>query len=326
MTFLEFRNGVRAHVFVSWLHPYKEHRLVLVGSRGMIVFDDTRPFPEKVTRYRHRVDWVERLPVAIRAEGEPIPLDEHEPLELECRHFLHCVATRERPRTDGESGVLVLRVLEACQESLRRGGVPVSGDGAPRHPGEELTHPTATIDPGCEIGEGTRVWHYCHVMTGARIGRGCSLGQNVFVGGTAVIGDRVKIQNNVSIYDGVVLEDDVFCGPSMVFTNVVNPRSHRSRRHEIRPTLVRRGATIGANATIVCGHTVGRHAFVGAGAVVTDDVPDHALMLGVPARVAGWMCRCGERLPLAVDGRREECACATCGDRYVRVAEAVALA
>jgi UDP-2-acetamido-3-amino-2,3-dideoxy-glucuronate N-acetyltransferase len=323
MTLLAFRSGVRAHVFVSWLHPYKEHKLVVVGSRGMVVFDDTRPFPEKLTLYRHRVDWVERLPVAVRGEGEAIPLTEKEPLEVECRHFLQCLATRARPRTDGESGVRVLRVLEACQESLRQGGLPIPGDAAAGSASAGIGHPTATIDPGCDIGEGTRVWHYSHVMAGARIGRRCSLGQNVFVGGEAVIGDRVKIQNNVSIYDGVVLEDDVFCGPSMVFTNVVNPRSDRSRRHEIRPTLVRRGATIGANATIVCGHTVGRHAFIGAGAVVTSDVPDYALVQGVPARVVAWMCRCGVRLPMAVDAGREERTCPACGERYLRVADVV---
>ncbi len=177
-------------------------------------------------------------------------------------------------------------------------------------------HPTATIDPGCTIGEGTHVWHYSHVMPGARIGRGCSLGQNVFVARDVVIGDRAKIQNNVSLYEGVVLEDDVFCGPSMVFTNVVNPRSHVSRKHEYRQTLVRRGATIGANATIVCGHTVGEYAFVGAGAVVTRDVPGYALMLGVPAQVAGWMCQCGVRLPLPAAGPAASVACADCGAAY----------
>jgi UDP-2-acetamido-3-amino-2,3-dideoxy-glucuronate N-acetyltransferase len=323
MSLLSFRSGVQAHVFVSWLHPYKEHKLVVVGSRGMAVFDDTVPFSHKLTLYRHRVDWVERLPVAVRGEGEAVPLAEQEPLQVELRHFLHCIATRERPRTDGEDGVLVLRVLEACQESLRQGGLPIPADVAGDRAMAHMAHRTATIDVGCEIGAGTRIWHYSHVMAGARIGRECSLGQNVFVGGEAVIGDKVKIQNNVSIYDGVVLEDDVFCGPSMVFTNVVNPRSDRSRRHEIRRTLVGKGATIGANATIVCGHTVGRHAFIGAGAVVTSDVPDHALMLGVPARVAGWVCRCGVKLPMAVDDQREERTCSGCGERYVRVGDTV---
>jgi UDP-2-acetamido-3-amino-2,3-dideoxy-glucuronate N-acetyltransferase len=177
-------------------------------------------------------------------------------------------------------------------------------------------HPTATIDPGCTIGDGTLIWHYSHVMPGAIIGRGCSLGQNVFVARDVTIGDNARIQNNVSIYEGVTLEDDVFCGPSMVFTNVVNPRSHVSRKHEYRPTLVRRGATIGANATILCGHTIGSYAFIGAGAVVTGDVPDYALMLGVPAKRAGWMCQCGVRLDLS-ERSEAKTSCRACGSTYV---------
>ena len=159
-----------------------------------------------------------------------------------------------------------------------------------------FAHPTAVIDEPCSIGEGTKVWHFCHVMNGTRIGRNCVLGQNVFVASDVVIGNNVKIQNNVSVYTGVELEDDVFCGPSCVFTNVSNPRSQIVRHHTYEPTLVQRGATIGANATIVCGVTIGRYAFIGAGAVVVDDVPDYALMLGVPARQRGWMSRHGHRL------------------------------
>ena len=158
-------------------------------------------------------------------------------------------------------------------------------------------HPSAYVDEPCEIGAGTRIWHFCHVSPGARIGERCSLGQNVFVAGGVVIGNNVKIQNNVSVYAGVELEDDVFCGPSCVFTNVINPRSQIVRRDEYQPTLVRRGATIGANATIVCGTTIGRYSFIGAGAVVRGDVPDYALMLGVPAVRRGWMSRHGYRLP-----------------------------
>jgi len=157
-------------------------------------------------------------------------------------------------------------------------------------------HESCYIDDGCVIGDDTKIWHFSHVMAGARIGRGCNIGQNVVVSPDVVVGDNVKIQNNVSLYTGVILEDDVFCGPSMVFTNVVNPRSHVSRKHEYRPTLVKRGATIGANATIVCGYTIGRYAFIGAGAVVTKDVPDYALVVGNPARITGWMCQCGVKL------------------------------
>lgn len=176
-------------------------------------------------------------------------------------------------------------------------------------------HPTAVVDDGAIVGSGTSIWHFSHVMPGARIGANCSIGQNVYVGGKVVVGDRVKIQNNVSLYDGVVLEDDVFCGPSMVFTNVFNPRSHRPRRNEYRPTIVRRGATIGANATIVCGGEIGTYAFVGAGAVVTKPVPPYALVVGNPARRTGWMCACGEKLPACGEVR-----CASCGERY-RIAE-----
>ncbi len=159
-----------------------------------------------------------------------------------------------------------------------------------------FVHPSAYVDEPCYIGQGTKIWHFCHVLANARIGEGCVLGQNVMVAGSAVIGDNVKIQNNVAVYDGVVLEDDVFCGPSCVFTNVINPRSQIVRRHQYQPTLVKRGATIGANATIVCGATIGRYAFIGAGAVVRGDVPDYALMLGVPAAQRGWMSRHGHRL------------------------------
>jgi UDP-2-acetamido-3-amino-2,3-dideoxy-glucuronate N-acetyltransferase len=170
-------------------------------------------------------------------------------------------------------------------------------------------HESAIVDDGAVIGEGTKIWHFCHVSSGAKLGASCTLGQNVFVATTGVIGDRVRVQNNVSIYDGVTLADDVFVGPSAVFTNVINPRSEVSRKHEYLPTHVGTGATIGANATIVCGTTLGRYSFVGAGAVVTHDVKPYALVVGVPARQVGWMCRCGVRLEV-------EHRCADCGRSY----------
>jgi UDP-2-acetamido-3-amino-2,3-dideoxy-glucuronate N-acetyltransferase len=176
-------------------------------------------------------------------------------------------------------------------------------------------HHTAIVDEGAQLGDGCRVWHFAHISAGARIGHGCSLGQNVYVGNDVRIGNGVKIQNNVSVYDAVTLEDEVFCGPSMVFTNVHNPRAAVARKAEYRRTLVRRGATLGANCTIVCGVTIGEYAFVGAGAVVHRDVSDFALMLGVPARQAGWMSRYGERLPLPLQGQGEA-SCAHTGDRY----------
>jgi UDP-2-acetamido-3-amino-2,3-dideoxy-glucuronate N-acetyltransferase len=181
-----------------------------------------------------------------------------------------------------------------------------------------FAHTSCYIDDGCAIGAGTKIWHFTHVMSGARIGRDCNIGQNVVISPDVVIGDNARIQNNVSVYTGVILEDDVFCGPSMVFTNVVNPRSHVSRKHEYRQTLVKRGATLGANSTIVCGHTVGRYAFVGAGAVVTKDVPDYALVVGNPGRVTGWMCQCGVKL---ASGARppERATCGACGTQYAGV-------
>jgi UDP-2-acetamido-3-amino-2,3-dideoxy-glucuronate N-acetyltransferase len=174
-----------------------------------------------------------------------------------------------------------------------------------------FVHESAYVDDGASIGAGTRIWHFCHVLGGAIVGERCSLGQNVVVMNGARIGNNVKIQNNVSVYEGVELEDDVFCGPSMVFTNVLNPRSHISRRNEYQRTLVRRGSTIGANATILCGTTLGEYSFIGAGSVVTKDVPSYGLMVGVPARRVGWMCKCGVRLPDSGEG-----SCKACGESY----------
>ena len=188
----------------------------------------------------------------------------------------------------------------------------------PSHDGGSYSrHESAYVDEGAEIGEGTRIWHFSHVMTGARIGRKCSIGQNVNVGSRAVIGNGVKIQNNVSVYDDVIIEDDVFCGPSCVFTNVNNPRAFVERKHEYRTTTVRRGASIGANATIVCGTTLGEYCFIGAGSVVTKDVPAHAMAYGSPARIHGWMCRCGVKLG-------KELSCPDCGKRYRKAGDGLA--
>lgn len=178
-----------------------------------------------------------------------------------------------------------------------------------------FVHESSYVDDGCEIGEGTKVWHFSHVMTGARIGERCNIGQNVVISPQVVIGNNVKIQNNVSVYTGVILEDDVFCGPSMVFTNVVNPRSHVSRKDEYRPTLVKRGASLGANCTVVCGHTIGAYAFVGAGAVITRDIPDYAMVVGNPGRISGWVCECGVKLAVGATPP-VTAACSVCGTRY----------
>jgi UDP-2-acetamido-3-amino-2,3-dideoxy-glucuronate N-acetyltransferase len=181
-----------------------------------------------------------------------------------------------------------------------------------------FVHESSYIDEPCEIGEGTKIWHFSHVMKNSKIGRNCNIGQNVVISPDVILGDNIKLQNNVSVYTGVELEDDVFCGPSMVFTNVVNPRSHVSRKDEYRKTLVKKGASIGANATIVCGHTIGRFAFIGAGAVVTKDIPDYALITGNPGRIAGWMCECGIKLALSRDTQEQSCSCSACGKSYVK--------
>ena len=182
-----------------------------------------------------------------------------------------------------------------------------------------FAHESAYVDEGAQVGAGTKIWHFSHIMSGAILGQNCNLGQNVVVSPNCVVGDNVKIQNNVSIYTGVILEDDVFCGPSMVFTNVINPRSHIERKSEYQRTLVRQGATIGANATVICGYTLGRYCFVGAGAVVTRDIPDFGLVVGNPGRLIGYVCFCGDRLPITVaDAGAHECSCSSCGQNFIR--------
>ncbi|MGB9644923.1 MAG: Gfo/Idh/MocA family oxidoreductase [Stellaceae bacterium] len=309
-TLLAFPGGEQAHVFVSWLHPFKEQRLVVTGDRAMAVFDDAQPWSRKLLLYPHRIEWRETMPVPQKAEADPVPLDEGEPLNLECRHFLDCIANGSRPRTDGREGLRVLRVLARASEALKKAQatIPAPAEKARSYPGVQL-HESAYVDESCEIGSGTRIWHFAHILPRTRIGRNCSLGQNVMAGPDVTIGDGCKIQNNVSIYKGVTLEDGVFCGPSAVFTNVNNPRAGIERKDEFRPTLVERGATIGANATIVCGHVVGQYAFIAAGAVVTADVPAFALMAGVPARRIGWVSHDGERLG-------PDLACPRSGRRY----------
>lgn len=309
LTTCDFKSGVKAHVFVSWLHPFKEQKLAIVGTNKMAVFNDMEA-DKKLVLYSHRIDWRDRLPVAHKDNGEIVPLPKEEPLRRECEHYLHCIQTRETPRTDGQSAVRVLQVLQGCEDSLRVNGQPVKLNVADN---DHFAHPTAVVDHGCEIGKETKIWHFSHVMTGCKIGERCNIGQNVVISPGVKIGNNVKLQNNVSVYTGVELEDDVFCGPSMVFTNVLNPRSHISRKHEYRRTLIQKGASIGANATIVCGVTLGRYSFVGAGAVVTRDVPDYALVVGVPAEQIGWACYCGVRLPDNTD----EVKCPSCGRAYI---------
>ncbi|WP_456432903.1 Gfo/Idh/MocA family oxidoreductase [Thermosulfuriphilus sp.] len=293
-THLTFPSGLKAHIFVSWLHPFKEQKLVVVGEGKMAVFNDTEPWGRKLLLYRHSISWKNGIPVPIKADPEIIEVSEAEPLREECQHFLECIRHRTPPLTDGQEGLKVLSILAAAQESLEEERfIYLRRNGANKG---YFIHKTAVVDPGVEIGEGTKVWHFSHILRGSRIGDGCVIGQNVMIGPDVTIGRRCKIQNNVSVYKGVTLEDEVFVGPSAVFTNVINPRAFIERKDEFRPTLVRKGATIGANATVVCGVTIGEYAMVGAGAVVTRDVPPHALVVGVPARQIGWVCCCGLKL------------------------------
>jgi len=328
MSTMSFPSGVKAHIFVSWLHPFKEQKLVVVGDKKMAVFNDVEK-TDKLLLYPHSIDWKNNLPIANKADSQAVIYDETEPLRAECLHFLECIQSRTQPLTDGSEGLRVLTVLNQCQDALNNPGTAVAVPAATPAPApvsveapKYKAHPSAFIDEGAEIGAGTVIWHVSHVMKNTCIGENCKIGQNVVIGPNATVGNGVKIQNNVSVYDGVTLEDNVFCGPSMVFTNVHNPRSEVSRMDELRPTLVKEGATLGANCTIVCGNTIGRYAFIAAGAVVAKDVPDYALVMGNPARIRGWMCECGVKLDFAGSADRS-CTCGACGRSYEKQGESI---
>jgi len=314
LTTLDFPGGVKAHIFVSWLHPFKEHK-------KMAVFDDVSQ--EKLLLYPHKIEWLHRIPVAAKAEAEPVQVVMEEPLKAECQHFLECVTKGMTPKTDGREGLRVLKV--ASQESLNQEGCKIQlqsssqaeGLSLESGAGDYFVHESSYVDDGVEIGGGTKIWHFSHVLSGSRIGENCNIGQNVVIGPDVNIGNGCKIQNNVSIYKGVTLEDEVFCGPSMVFTNVYNPRSAIRRMDELRPTLVKKGTSIGANATVLCGITIGCYSFVGAGAVVLKDVPDYALVVGNPGKQKGWMCECGVQISFDL----EETICEACSRKYRRVTE-----
>lgn len=312
-THLDFSSGLKAHIFVSWLHPFKEQKLVVVGDQKMAVFDDTLPWEEKLLIYPHQVKWENNIPIPTRGIPEKVSIPYAEPLKMECEHFLNCLKSGKQALTNGEEGLRVLKVLNASERSLNENGLRINlyDSSASQTIVEESgsVHPTAQIDDNVKIGKGTRIWHFSHIISGSKIGNDCSIGQNVVIGPDVTVGNGCKIQNNVSLYKGVTLEDSVFCGPSSVFTNVINPRSEIKRMSEIKPTLLKKGTTLGANCTIVCGHTIGSYAFIAAGAVVTKDVPDYALMMGNPARQKGWMCQCGYQL-------NKKHQCTHCGNKY----------
>lgn len=302
--------GTRGLLHTSHVEPRGAFELTAIGTEGAATL---------------RRDETDRLVLDLVVPGAdtPPPSSAGEAREASLAHFLDAVRTR-RPPLQGPDALLALwRFLAAAQRSLDEGGAVDPADTGPvtksAPPAGVYLHPTVQVDGPCDIGPGTKIWHFSKLLGPLKIGRDCSFGQNVVIERGVAIGDNVKVQNNVSIYAGVILEDDVFCGPSMVFTNIGTPRSHYPRKGQYAVTRVRRGASIGANATVVCGHTLGQYCFVGAGAVVTRDVPDFALVYGNPARVMGFACYCGVRLPFGTaKGECQEAACPECGRRYTR--------
>jgi UDP-2-acetamido-3-amino-2,3-dideoxy-glucuronate N-acetyltransferase len=307
-THLVFANGVKGHIFVSWLHPIKEQKMVVIGDKAMVIFDDTKSWSEKLTIFNHQLEWLDGMPQFNQADGQAVDISPSEPLKNELQHFIYCCINNVKPFTDGYEALGVLKVLQRASEDLRLSLLPVEFI-VQQKPVDVVTnmelnnrfndvyiHESAIVDHEVQLGEGTKIWHYSHILKKTNIGKDCVIGQNVMIGPEVTIGNQCKIQNNVSLYKGVMLADGVFCGPSCVFTNVNNPRAEVERKDEFRITNVKKGVTIGANATIVCGVTLGEYCFIGAGAVVTKDVPAHALVVGNPARQIDWVSHAGERL------------------------------
>ncbi|MCK4396244.1 Gfo/Idh/MocA family oxidoreductase [candidate division WOR-3 bacterium] len=320
LTIMEFPNGVKSHIFVSWLHPFKEQKLVVVGDKKMAVFDDLTE--EKLFLYPHTIEWQNRIPVARKADAEVVPIEFSEPLKLECQHFLDCIQNKKIPITDGKEGLRVLEVLTTAQQSLTNDSKKISlfEQNNPKETNKQIfTHPTASIGEHCKIGKGTKIWHHSQIQSGAKIGENCIIGHNCFVGSKAKLGNGIKLECNIDVWDLVTLEDYVFVGPSAVFTNDINPRAKYPKKKYPQygkwiPTLVKEGSTIGANATIVCGIKIGKCAMIGAGAVVTKDVPDYAIVTGVPAKIIGWLCECGNKLEF----RNNKAKCSKCSRQYQR--------
>lgn len=317
-------NHLQVHMEASWFHPLKERRVVVYGSEGSLILNESSsdPLIPKLQAF----EWYAKTTSdgkAVVSQLLPVNISHHleqfshspaysyssdtNPLLLALQHFLHCLRANETPLTNGQEALRVLLILSAASESLRCNGAAVKvsdvhaathtqpvADGIVSSP--PFVHPSAIIDDGASIGPETHIWHFTHIMSGAVVGSACNIGQNVFIGGNTVLGDRVKVQNNVSIYDSVTVADDVFLGPSCVFTNVKNPRAHISRKHSFLNTSLGRGVTVGANATIVCGVSLGEYCFIGAGAVVTKDIPAFALAYGNPASLKGWVSTTGTRL------------------------------
>jgi len=287
-------DNIYVSINVNWLNPYKEQKMSIVFEKGMILFDDMEK-DYKLKIYKNYINWtgnMEPIPSANKVEPEIIQLDlTNSPLYNECKHFIECCEKRQKPITDGEEGVRVLKVLNYLQQSLNQNKEIKINESKNKY----FVHETAIIDEGAEIGEGTKIWHYSHICKGAKIGKNCNIGQNVFIAGGAIIGDNCKVQNNVSIYAGVKAGNYVFFGPSCVLTNDINPRGMYSKNGEYIETILEDGVTLGANCTIVCGNTVGKHALIGAGAVVCKDVEEYSIMVGNPAKRIGKIDEKGVR-------------------------------
>ena len=343
MTVLTYPDNIVGHIFVNWLHPFKEHRMVVVGSKGMLSYEDSSD-DKNILFYEKGIDWIQGEPIKRDGPTEIIPYNKTMPLTEELRYFAEHLNSDPVEIANAQNGVEVLEILEKASESLLTGGGRKSeirgcekpevrdqrseiGGQRSEDRGRErqmsdirrqmsevrgqgfFVHHSSEIDEGCAIGDGTKIWHFSHILSGSKIGKNCNIGQNVAIGPDVTIGRSCKIQNNVSVYKGVTLEDGIFCGPSMVFTNIYNPRAEIRKMDQVRPTIVKKGATLGANCTIVCGVTIGRYAFIGAGAVVTRNVPDYALVVGNPGKQIGYMCECGEKL-------NDKLKCTVCGKAY----------
>jgi len=290
---LKFKNAY-VNINVNWLNPYKEQKMAIIGEKGMILFDDVSK-DNKLTYFPEYIQYsadIQSNPSPIKNNGENIGLDlSQSPLLIECGHFVECCVERKTPITNGEEGVRVLKVLDSLNKSL----IQNKEIKLITKKKDYSVHETAIVDDGADIGKGTKIWHYSHICKGAKIGKNCNIGQNVYIAGGAVIGDNCKVQNNVSIYAGVEAEDFVFFGPSCVLTNDINPRGMYSKNGEYIKTILKKGVTLGANCTIVCGNTIGEHSLIGSGAVICKNVEPYSIMVGNPGKKIGEIDEKGKR-------------------------------
>lgn len=290
---LKFKNAY-VNINVNWLNPYKEQKMAIIGEKGMILFDDVSK-DNKLTYFPEYIQYsadIQSNPSPIKNNGENIELDlSQSPLLIECGHFVECCVERKTPITDGEEGVRVLKVLDSLNKSL----IQNKEIKLVSKKKDYSVHETAIVDDGADIGKGTKIWHYSHICKGAKIGKNCNIGQNVYIAGGAVIGDNCKVQNNVSIYAGVEAEDFVFFGPSCVLTNDINPRGMYSKNGEYIKTILKKGVTLGANCTVVCGNTIGEHSLIGSGAVICKNVEPYSIMVGNPGKKIGEIDEKGKR-------------------------------